>query len=155
MPPSTNWRHEASGAFNVLHKELNRLLEEYLEPRYRGAQRAPTDLEPTTWSPAVDVYDTAEELIVVAEVPGVEPTSIDLALTDNVLSLRGVKEAGGLPEPLLQVRERRFGAFHRELALPGDVDFDKVRATANQGVLTVRLPKRVAAKPRTIPIQPN
>jgi HSP20 family protein len=139
----------------VLHKELNRLLDEYLQPRYGGAEPPPTDLEPTTWSPAVDLYDTAEELIVVAEVPGVEPSSIDLALTDNVLSLRGVKQAANLPEPQLQVRERRFGAFHRALTLPGDVDFDKVRATANQGVLTVRLPKRIAAKSRSIPIQPS
>jgi HSP20 family protein len=155
MPRSTNWRHEASGAFHVLQKELNRFLEEYLQPRYGGAEPPPTDLEPSTWSPAVDVYDTTEELIVVAEVPGVDPASIDLALTDNVLSLRGVKECGSLPEPLLRVRERRFGAFHRELSIPGDLDFDKVHATANQGVLTVRLPKRVTARPRTIPIQPN
>ena len=94
-------------------------------------------------------------MIVVAEIPGVDPASIDLAVTGNVLSLRGVKAAGELPEPLLQVRERRLGAFRRQLTLPHEVDFDKAQADANQGVLTIRLPKRITAKPRTIPIRPS
>lgn len=119
------------------------------------AEPAPTDLEPSAWSPAVDIYETPEESIVVVEVPGVDPASIDLALTGDQLSLRGVKEAGSLPEPHLQVRERRFGAFHRQLTVPSDVDFEKARAEANQGVLTIRLPRRLAAKPRTIPIRPS
>jgi HSP20 family protein len=94
-------------------------------------------------------------MIVVAEIPGVDPASVDLALTDNVLSLRGVKAAANLPEPAIQLRERRVGAFHRELTLPHEVDFDKAQAEANQGVLTIRLPKRATAKPRTIPIRPS
>ena len=94
-------------------------------------------------------------MIVVVEIPGVDPAAVDLAVTGNVLSLRGVKEPGDLPEPCLQVRERRFGAFHRQITLPNEVDFDKAQAEANQGVLKIRLPKRSAAKPRTIPIRPS
>jgi HSP20 family protein len=155
MARFSNWRREASTPLQVLQNELNRFLEGYLQPgRYGGPEPPPTNLDPSEWNPAVDVYETPDEMIVVAEIPGVDPASIDLAITGNVLSVRGVKESGDLPEPLVQVRERRFGGFHRQLVLPNEVDFDKAQAEANQGVLKVRLPKRIAAKPRTIPIRP-
>jgi HSP20 family protein len=156
MARSAHWRREASGPFQVLQHEFKRFLEEYLQPgRSSGSEPPPTDLDPSEWNPAVDVYETPDEMIVVAEIPGVDPASVDLAVTGNVLSLRGVKATGDLPEPLLQVRERRFGAFYRQLMLPHEVDFEKAQAEANQGVLKIRLPKRIAAKPRTIPIRPT
>lgn len=156
MTRSSHWRHEASRPFQLLQNELNRFLAGYLQPGpLGGSEPAPTDTDPTEWSPAVDVYETPDEMIVVAELPGVDPASIDLAVTGNVLSLRGVKAAGELPEPLLQVRERRLGAFRRQLTLPHEVDFDRAQADASQGVLTIRLPKRITAKPRTIPIRPS
>ena len=96
-----------------------------------------------------------EETIVVAEIPGVDPTKVELSITGNLLILRGVKEAGELPEPQLQVRERRFGTFLRQIMVSTDVDFDAAQADASNGVLTIRLPKRNAAKPRTIPIRPS
>jgi HSP20 family protein len=138
-----------------LQNELNRLLEGYFRPgSFGGSEPAPTDLTPTEWNPAVDVYETPDEMIVVAEIPGVDPASVDLAVTGNVLSLSGIKEPGDLPEQLVQVRERRIGTFRRQLTLPYDVDFDQAQAEANQGVLKIRLPKRITAKPRTIPIRP-
>jgi HSP20 family protein len=156
MPRSSHWRREATGAFHLLQHELNRLLEEYLQPaRFGGSDSPPTDLDPSAWSPLVDVYDTPAELLIVAEIPGVNPISIDLAVKGNVLTLRGVKEAGDLPEPLLQTRERLFGAFHRQITLPDEVDLDNAEADANLGVLKIRLPKRSTAKPRTIPIRPG
>jgi len=92
---------------------------------------------------------------VVAEIPGVDPTKIELSISGNLLILRGVKEIGELPEAQLQVRERRFGTFLRQVMVPGDVDFDAAQADAKNGVLTVRMPKRRAAQPRTIPIRPS
>jgi HSP20 family protein len=156
MSRSSQWRRDATSAFHLLQRELNRLLEEYLQPAHPGgADSPPTDLDPSAWSPPVDVYDSPEELLIVAEVPGVDPASIDLAVTGNVLTLRGIKEPRDLPEPLLQVRERHFGAFHRQIRLPNEVDFEKAEAEANQGVLRIRLPKPSAAQPRTIPIRPG
>ena len=156
MVRSGYWRREAPGAFNFLQHELGRLLEEYLQTgRYRRTEAGPTDLDPSAWSPAVDVYDTPEEVIVVAELPGVDPATIDLAVTGNLLTLRGLKETNSFPENLLQTRERQLGAFHRQLTLSNEVDFDKAHAEANHGVLKIRLPKRSAAKPRTIPIRPS
>ena len=151
-----HWRREAPGPFNLLQHELSRLVEEYLQSGgYRAPEPAPTDIDPSAWSPAVDVYDTPEEVIVVAELPGVDPATIDLAVTGNLLTLRGLKEPNLFPDALAQTRERQLGAFHRQLVLSNEVDFDKAQAEANHGVLKIRLPKRTAAKPRTIPIRPS
>jgi HSP20 family protein len=150
------WRREASGALDVLQRELNRLFEEYVQPSlYRDSHSPPTDLDSTTWSPAADIYELPDEMVVVIEVPGVDPATIDLSIVGNVMSVRGVKVPGDLPEPMLVVRERRFGPFVRQLTLPNDVDFDKANAEAKEGLLTIRLPKPAAAQPRTIPIRPS
>jgi HSP20 family protein len=156
MARSSHWRRESSLPFSFLQNELARLLEEYFQPEGRGGnQPPPTDLEPTGWSPLVDIYEAPEETLVVAEIPGVDPTKVELSVTGNLLILRGVKETGDLPESLLQVRERRFGTFLRQVMISNDVDFDAAQADAKNGVLTIRLPKRRAAKPRTIPIRPS
>jgi HSP20 family protein len=156
MTRSSQWHRDSAGPFSVLQNELNRLLEEYLQGgRGRSKETPPTDLDPTAWNPSIDVYDAPDEIVVVAEIPGVDPSKVDLAVTGNVLTLRGVKEAADLPEPAIVLRERRLGGFNRQLTLPNEVDFDKARAEVNHGVLKVRLPKRSAAKPRTIPINPG
>jgi HSP20 family protein len=70
MNRSSEWRRESSGPFYLLQHELNRLLEEYLQPaRSRGKEAPPTDIDPTSWNPLIDVYETPEEIVVVAEIP--------------------------------------------------------------------------------------
>jgi HSP20 family protein len=156
MGRSSQWRRESFIPFNFLQNELARVLEGCFNPENRGSgQTPPTDLEPTGWSPLIDVYETPEETIVVAEIPGVDPTKIELSITGNLLILRGLKETGELPEAQLQVRERRFGTFLRQVMVSSDVDFDAAQADAKNGVLTIRMPKRRAAKPRNIPIRPS
>jgi len=148
------WRRDLSAPFHLLQSELNRLMEEYWNPARLGpSQSPPMDLEPTAWTPAIDIFETPEAYILDAELPGVDPASIDLSVTGNVLSLRGVKTAGPAPAGDGPVRERRFGTFHRQITLSNDVNFEAVQAEARNGVLTVRLPKQAAAKPRTIPVQ--
>jgi len=70
-----------------------------------------------------------------------------------VLTLRGIKPADETPESSGLLRERRFGPFHRQVALSGEVNFDAVQAEARNGVLKIRLPKQETAKPRTIPVK--
>lgn len=156
MSRSSQWRREPFVPIHFLQNELTRLLEDYFQPQPRGGPApAPTDLEPTGWSPLVDVYETPDETLVVAEIPGVDPSRVELSLTGNLLVLRGVKEAGELPESQLQARERRFGVFHRQIMVSNEVDFDAAQADARNGVLTIRLPRRKSAKPRNIPIRPS
>jgi HSP20 family protein len=155
MPRFSQWPRDAATPFHILQQELHRLLDQYIGPvRFGETEARPTDLDPSSWSPPVDVYETPEDLLVAVEVPGVDPSTIDVAATGNVLTLKGVKQAGSLPEPQIQVRERLFGAFHRQITLPTEVDFDKAEATIDHGVLQIRLPKRTAAKTRTIPVRP-
>ncbi len=149
------WRRELTVPLQSLQSELNRLFEEYWQPP-GGApgSSSPTDLATAVWTPAIDLSETPGELVLVVDLPGVEPASIDLSLTGNVLSLRGEKATCEVSDGHSRVRERPVGSFHRQITLTEAVDFDRVQAEAKNGVLTVRLPKQEAARPRTIPIQP-
>lgn len=156
MPRFAPWRREIAAPLQSLQTELNRLFDEYWNPaRFAtGGQHPPMDLEPASWSPEVDLVETPDAYLLTAEVPGVEPSSIDLSVTGNVLTLRGVKP-GDEPRDgeAALLRERRFGPFHRQVALSGEVNFDAVQAEARDGVLKIRLPKKETARPRTIPVK--
>jgi HSP20 family protein len=154
MSRSTQWRREFAAPLQALQTELNRLFDEYWAPgRVRPAQPPPTDLEPAAWTPVVDTIETPQEIILMVELPGVDPASIDLSVTGNVLSLRGEKRVSEVPDGTCSTQERQFGAFHRQVSLPGEVNFEGVQAEARHGVLKVRLPKQEEARRRTIPIQ--
>jgi HSP20 family protein len=149
------WRRELTVPLQSLQSELNRLFEEYWQPAATGAAGAsPTDLATAVWTPAIDLSETPTELVLVVDLPGVDPSKIDLSLTGNVLSLRGEKVGVEVSNGHNRVRERPVGTFHRQVTLTEAVDFDRVLAEARNGVLIVRLPKQEAALPRTIPIQP-
>ncbi|WP_435019370.1 Hsp20/alpha crystallin family protein [Tundrisphaera sp. TA3] len=149
------WRREFSVPLQTLQGELNRLIEGYWQSQ--GGPASPeAGVEPdpsSAWTPAIDLVETPTEVILVADLPGVDPTSIDLSLTGSVLSLRGEKAAFDVADPQDRTRERPSGPFHRQIVLTDEVEFDLVQAESKNGVLTVRLPRRVAAKPRSIPIQ--
>ena len=106
------------------------------------------------WLPAIDVYDGRDELIVKAEVPGIEPDEIDLSVSENVLSLRGERrfEERNEDEGTYRV-ERRFGRFERSIALPPHCDADNIEATYENGVLEIRVPKVPAQEPRRLTVQ--
>jgi HSP20 family protein len=150
-----SWRREITVPLQSLQTELNRLFEEYWQPQPGGpASSQPTDLASSVWTPAIDLSETPTELVLVVDLPGVDPSAIDLSLTGNVLSLRGEKATAEVPDGHNRARERAVGSFHRQITLTEAVDFDRVQAEVKNGVLTVRLPKQEAARPRTIPIQP-
>jgi HSP20 family protein len=154
MPRVSPWRREFSAPLHALQTELNRLFDEYWTPsRFGTGQTPPVDIEPATWTPVVDLVETPDAFVLWAEVPGVDPSSIDLSLTGNVLTLRGVKPDEDGAEAATPRRERQFGPFHRQIVLTGEVNFDATQAEARNGVLKIRFPKLEAAKPRTIPVQ--
>lgn len=102
--------------------------------------------------PATDIYQTEDELVLVADMPGVRPDGLDVTVQDSVLVIRGkpaaAEEAG---EALLA--EFAAGEYYRSFQLPADYDTAKVRAVLKQGVLTLRLPKSERLKPRRIPVK--
>jgi HSP20 family protein len=150
IPLRRDWTTTLSG----LQTELNRLIEEYVNPHLAPGS-APTDIEPAAWTPAIDLIETPEEIILLADLPGVDPARIDLSVTGAVLNLRGEKPASEVPMGHATTQERLTGAFHRQVTLSSEVNFDAAQAEAHNGVLKVRLPKQETAKPRTIPIQPK
>ena len=107
-------------------------------------------------TPHVDVRETDKEIVVEAELPGIDEKDISLAIQDGVLTIRGEKRFEHDEEKEnYRMMERRYGSFQRSLRLPESVDDDKVEASFDNGVLKVSLPKRPEAigKQRTIPIK--
>jgi len=98
--------------------------------------------EPQTLGIPVDVYETDTEVVVKAELPGIKKEDIEINLQDNVLSIRAQsKEEQEVKEDKYYRREIRYGNFYRALSLPSEVDAEKVEATFENGVCTIRAPK--------------
>ena len=110
--------------------------------------------EEMTFTPAFDVSETENELIVKAEVPGMDQKDIDINLSDGLLSITGEKkhEKEDKNENYHCV-ERHYGKFSRTMRVPFEVEADKVDATYKDGVLKVTLPKSETAKPKKIEIK--
>lgn len=112
---------------------------------------------PTTKSeflPPLDVSETDEEFRLRLELAGVAPGDVEVALDEGVLTIRGEKKGVSEGEGETHRRvERRYGQFSRSVRLPAAIDAGDVKATFKDGVLTVVLPKRAEARPRTIEVQ--
>ena len=107
------------------------------------------------WVPAVDIYETeSHDLVVRAELPGMTRDDIQVSVENGTLVLKGEKKFDPeVKEEHYRRIERSYGAFHRSFTLPNTVDSTKVGADYKNGVLTVKLPFREEAKPRTINVE--
>lgn len=104
-------------------------------------------------SPSLDVYHTADALVVKAAVPGVKPADIEVTLIGNVLTIKGEIHSEDAAEERYLVRERRSGEFQRRLALPKGLSTNQIEATYEDGVLTLVVPKAEETKPQVIKVQ--
>jgi HSP20 family protein len=109
---------------------------------------------PSTWMPPVDIFQTLEhELVLRAELPDMSREDIDINIENFVLTIKGEKKAStDVKEEQYHHIERRYGTFSRSFSLPQTVDPSRVSAEYKNGVLTVRLPLREEAKPRSIKV---
>ncbi|RIK31288.1 MAG: heat-shock protein Hsp20 [Anaerolineae bacterium] len=107
------------------------------------------------WSvPAVDMYQTDEEVVVKASIPGFKADDVQINVTGEILTLRGeVKQEEEKQDKAWHLREQRWGSFERALALPTDVIADKAKAEFENGILTITLPKAEEVKPKTITVK--
>ncbi len=143
-----------------LSHEMDRLFEQFWRDPF---SIRPFDLLPAMWGnggegfiPRVDVSETEKEYVLTAELPGMDEKDIDIAISNNVLTIKGEKrEEHEEKDRNYYYMERSFGSFCREFPLPSEVDEDKIEATFKKGVLTVTLPKlpEVIEKTRRIPIK--
>lgn len=102
---------------------------------------------------AVDVAERGEEFIVKASLPGVDVDDVDVTLEDDLLTIKGeIHDDRELEEQNYHLRERAYGSFGRCIRFPVDVDADRVEANYEHGVLTLRIPKAEAVKPRRIQV---
>jgi HSP20 family protein len=117
-------------------------------PQRRGFQ------EMVEWLPAVDVTETKSEIVVHAEIPGMDAKNIDISLNEGILTIRGEKkqEREGKEEEYHLI-ERRYGTFTRSIPLPKGVDSNKASASYRNGVLKVRLPKSGKAEKKEVKIK--
>ncbi|MBM4018747.1 MAG: Hsp20/alpha crystallin family protein [Planctomycetes bacterium] len=130
-----------------LREEMNDLL-----GRFWSATAEPFGL--AEWSPPLDISETDDAVMVDVEVPGLDPAAMDISVTGDVLTIRGEKrDQGAVPGRNYHRAERRYGAFTRSLTLPAPVEADQVEAKARFGVLSIRLPKKAAARARRVQIK--
>jgi HSP20 family protein len=136
--------------FRDLQDRMNRLFHE----SYHRAQGAEDDWAlGGTWAPAVDIYEQDNNIVLKAELPGVDPKDVDIRIENNVLTITGERkfDAEVKKENYHRV-ERAYGTFTRSFTLPTVVDSNAVKAEFKEGVLRVTLPKREEAKPKQIQI---
>ena len=108
------------------------------------------------WSPAVDIFDTADAIVLRAELPGLDAEDIDIEVDDNVLTLSGERRfEERLEEGRYYRVERAYGRFQRSVTLPQNVKADEISAAVDRGVLEVRVPKADEARPRKIAVATN
>lgn len=107
------------------------------------------------WSvPAIDMYQTDDEIVVKAALPGVKADEVQINITGEVLTLKGeIKHEEDKQEKAWHIHEQRYGSFERSIVLPTDVVADKAKAEFENGILTVTLPKADEVKPRTINVK--
>lgn len=148
MPSIVRWDpfKEMSG----LQDRMNRLFDDVWGRGRRGEEEYISG----GWVPPVDVRETKDSLEISAELPGIDPKDVEVAVEGGVLTLRGTRafEKAAEGETYHRV-ERAYGAFERAFTLPGNVDAERIQATYRHGVLHLSVPKREEAKPKAISIK--
>ena len=105
--------------------------------------------------PPVNIFDAGDGVAVIAEIPGIDPKSINVSGQGHTLTIHGERRRETSTEATgYHRRERSFGAFSRSIQLPEQLDVDKAAASYDAGILTVKIPKAEAAKPRQIAVNP-
>jgi HSP20 family protein len=130
-------------------------LREAMDRLFDDAFTRPLSLSGNNWSiPAVDMYQTDNEVVVKAALPGIKADEVQLNVTGEVLTIKGeTKQENETKEKAYHIREQRWGAFERSIVLPTEVVADKAKADFENGVLTITLPKAEEVKPKTINIK--
>jgi HSP20 family protein len=134
-----------------LQERMNRLFDESYRGRSAGSEE--DWALGGAWAPAVDIYERDGNLVLKAELPGLDPKDVDIRVENNVLTLRGQRKfENEVKRESFHRVERSYGSFSRSFTLPSTVDTDKVKADFKDGVLQVTLPTREEAKPKQIAI---
>jgi len=144
MNTITRW--DPFHGLNSLQEQVIRLFESNLPARTDNSAL-------TAWAPAVDIYETENELVLKADLPAVEEKDLDVRIENNMLTIRGERkfEQNVNEDNYLRV-ERTYGSFSRSFSLPNTVNTEAIKAEYKNGVLSIELPKRAESKPKQVKI---
>jgi HSP20 family protein len=118
-----------------------------------GLARNAEESNLTPWAPAVDIYETENELVVKADLPDINPQDLDIRVENNILTIRGERKFEKKVDESQYLRvERAYGAFTRSFSLANSVNSEAIKADYHNGVLTLSIPKREEAKPKQIKV---
>jgi HSP20 family protein len=138
-------RWEPFRGVSTLQEQVNRLFENSFPSRL--------DSSLASWAPAVDVHETENELVVTADIPGMNEKDLDVRVESNMLTIGGERKTESNVKDDIYLRvERSYGSFSRSFSLPNAVNTQGIAAEYNNGVLSVRLPKREETKPRQVKV---
>jgi HSP20 family protein len=145
MRTLNRWEQPFRGAAN-LQEQINRVFGDLV-----GRTGEESNLTP--WAPAVDIFETENELVVKADLPDVNPQDLDIRVENNVLTIRGERKFENEVNEDNYLRiERSYGSFSRSFSLASSVNADAINADYQNGVLTLSIPKREEAKPKQIKV---
>ena len=139
-------RWEPFRSVTGLQDQVNRLF-------HQAFDRTSEESSLSAWAPAVDIYETEQELVVKADLPEVDPKDLDIRVENHLLTIRGERkfEKKVNEDNYLRV-ERSYGSFARSFTLANSVNAEAIQAAYQNGVLTLTIPKREEAKPKQIKV---
>jgi HSP20 family protein len=133
-----------------LHDELKQAFDKFFAGVDEGDQ---SNVVTSQWTPRVDIKEEASRFVILADIPGVDPTEIEVHMEKGILSIKGERKEDARQEGENFTRvERSRGLFYRRFALPDSADPDKITASGRHGVLEIAIPKKPETTPRRITI---
>jgi len=142
----SGWKHQ----HNPLQDELKQVFDRFFGEHETDSSSVVT----AQWVPRVDIKEEANRFVIFADLPGVDPSAIEIDMDKGVLSIKGERKTEAKAEGERWSRnERAHGVFYRRFALPDSANPDGIEATGKHGVLEISIPKRPEASPRRINVQ--
>jgi HSP20 family protein len=143
----TRW-NPMRDVFSLRH-QMNHLFDDVFRPVVRGDGT----LSMRNWNPTVDIYDDDENIVIKAELPGIDKKDIAIDVKEGALTLKGERSFDNeVKEEKYYCRERAFGKFERVFRLPADVNPEKISADYKDGILKIDIPKPEEKKPKQITV---
>jgi HSP20 family protein len=141
-------RYNPIRELHTMQEQMNRLLD------LAWSKEGSEDLREGVWQPPVDIYEDGEAVVIKAELPDIDQKDIEVKIESNTLILRGERKHDATVKKENYHRiERYYGTFQRTFALPATIEQEKVKASCDRGVLTIRLPKKDETKPKQIKVE--
>lgn len=142
------FRYDPFNTMLTIQDRMNRMFDDYMQRPEREPENAMVE-----WRPLADVFEATDRVVISLDVPGVPKEAIQVAVENNILTVRGDRQLDKDDKKNYHRLERAFGTFSRSFNLPATVNPERVTANYQNGVLEISLPKKEELKPRTVDIK--